>query len=205
MAAGRLEHAPLPNSREERKLVALFTDAFEGGDVQGVVALLTDDAWLTVPPEPLAYHGRAAIARFLSTVPAGGRLDMFRSSPRARTASLRLLHARPMCAGRARTDSWSSRCAGAPVRLLVQRAYTDITQSELVDTYASSAFEAPGARRPSSAPWISKCFAISPTERGSSRTSRSIARRRGSAIARSMASVLIARPVFVPRRSRPDL
>jgi RNA polymerase sigma-70 factor (TIGR02960 family) len=75
------EQVPLPNSREERELVARFTDAFEGGDVEGVVALLTEDAWLTMPPEPLEYQGPAAIARFLSTVPAGGRLDLFRLVP----------------------------------------------------------------------------------------------------------------------------
>jgi hypothetical protein len=31
----------------------------------GIVALLTDDAWLTMPPEPYEYQGRPAIARFL--------------------------------------------------------------------------------------------------------------------------------------------
>jgi RNA polymerase sigma-70 factor (ECF subfamily) len=81
LPAGQRGHAPLPNSRAERELVARFTDAFESGDVQGVVSLLTDDAWLTMPPEPLEYQGPAAIARFLSTVPAGGRLDMFRLIP----------------------------------------------------------------------------------------------------------------------------
>jgi hypothetical protein len=30
-----------------------------------VVALLTDDAWLTMPPAPLEYQGRRAIAAFL--------------------------------------------------------------------------------------------------------------------------------------------
>jgi RNA polymerase sigma-70 factor (TIGR02960 family) len=75
------EQAPLPDSPAERELVARFTDAFEGGDVEGIIALLTEDAWLTMPPEPLEYQGPAAIARFLSTVPAGGRLDMFRLVP----------------------------------------------------------------------------------------------------------------------------
>jgi RNA polymerase sigma-70 factor (TIGR02960 family) len=76
-----VEQAPLPGSAIERALVARFTDAFERGDVQGVVELLTADAWLTMPPEPLEYQGPAAIAGFLSTVPAGGRLDMFRLIP----------------------------------------------------------------------------------------------------------------------------
>ena len=30
-----------------------------------MVALLTDDAWLTVPPEPYGYQGRDAIGAFL--------------------------------------------------------------------------------------------------------------------------------------------
>src|SRR5829696_2154608 len=51
------EQVPLPNSREERELATRFTDAFEGGDVEGVVSLLTDDAWLTMPPAPLEYSG----------------------------------------------------------------------------------------------------------------------------------------------------
>jgi RNA polymerase sigma-70 factor (ECF subfamily) len=75
------DRAPLPSSPAERELVARFTDAFEGGDVDGLVALLTDHASLTMPPEPLEYRGPAAIARFLSTVPAGGHLEMFRLVP----------------------------------------------------------------------------------------------------------------------------
>jgi len=73
--------APLPDSPAERAVVARFTTAFEGGDIESVVALLTDDAWLTMPPLPLEYQGREAIARFLSMVPAGGRLDQFRLIP----------------------------------------------------------------------------------------------------------------------------
>jgi RNA polymerase sigma-70 factor (TIGR02960 family) len=75
------ERAPLPSSAAERDLVARFTDAFEGGDVDGVVSLLTEDARLTMPPEPLEYQGPARIARFLSTVPASGHLEMFSLVP----------------------------------------------------------------------------------------------------------------------------
>jgi RNA polymerase sigma-70 factor (ECF subfamily) len=63
-AAGR-EQAPLPNSRPERELVGQFANAIEDGDVGAVVALLTDDAWLTMPPYPYEYQGGAAIGRFL--------------------------------------------------------------------------------------------------------------------------------------------
>jgi RNA polymerase sigma-70 factor (TIGR02960 family) len=79
-AQGR-ERAPLPGSRQERELVTRFADAFEGGDVDGIVALLTDDAWLTMPPLPLAYQGPELIGHFLSTVPAGGDLSRFRLAP----------------------------------------------------------------------------------------------------------------------------
>jgi RNA polymerase sigma-70 factor (TIGR02960 family) len=63
-AAGR-ERAPLPNSRSEREVVGGFADAVEAGDVETVVALLTDDAWLRMPPQPYEYQGAAAIGRFL--------------------------------------------------------------------------------------------------------------------------------------------
>jgi RNA polymerase sigma-70 factor (TIGR02960 family) len=58
------ERAPLPRSARERELAGRFADAFENADVDRVVALLTDDAWLRMPPEPFEYQGHAAIARF---------------------------------------------------------------------------------------------------------------------------------------------
>ena len=64
LPAADRELAPLPRSPRERELVGRFVDAFESANVERVVALLTDDAWLTMPPEPLEYQGRAAIARF---------------------------------------------------------------------------------------------------------------------------------------------
>jgi RNA polymerase sigma-70 factor (ECF subfamily) len=63
-AAGR-ERAPLPNSVRERDVVGQFVNALEEGDIDAIVALLTGDAWLTMPPEPYEYQGAAAIARFL--------------------------------------------------------------------------------------------------------------------------------------------
>jgi RNA polymerase sigma-70 factor (TIGR02960 family) len=76
--AGDRERAPLPRSPRERELVGRFADAFESGDIDRIVALLTPDAWLTMPPVPLLYQGPAAIAGFLSTVQAGGALERFR-------------------------------------------------------------------------------------------------------------------------------
>ncbi len=51
----------------ERELVGRFVDAFESADVDRVVALLTDDAWLRMPPEPLEYRGHAAITQFFTS------------------------------------------------------------------------------------------------------------------------------------------
>ena len=41
-----------------------FTEAYEAGDVHELVALLTEDAWLIMPPVPLRYQGRELAARF---------------------------------------------------------------------------------------------------------------------------------------------
>jgi RNA polymerase sigma-70 factor (TIGR02960 family) len=65
LSPGDRERAPLPNSPRERQLVGRFADALEAGEVDGVVALLTDDAWLRMPPQPHQYQGHAAIAAFL--------------------------------------------------------------------------------------------------------------------------------------------
>jgi len=65
LPTGGRERAPLPNSKVERELVTSFAETVENGDLDGIVALLTDDAWLTMPPLPHAYQGRNAISAFL--------------------------------------------------------------------------------------------------------------------------------------------
>ena len=65
LPAATRERAPLPSSRLERDVVARFADAVEAGDVDSMVALLTDDAWLRMPPEPQEYQGPVPIAAFL--------------------------------------------------------------------------------------------------------------------------------------------
>ena len=75
------DRAPAPRSPAERAIVTRFADAFQAGDVDTIVTLLTDDAWLTMPPAPLEYQGPDAIGRFLSTVPARGDLRRFRLIP----------------------------------------------------------------------------------------------------------------------------
>ena len=62
----RREPPPLPNSTAERQLVDRLTRAFEIADVDGIVALLTEDVWLTMPPASLEYQGRELAAQFLT-------------------------------------------------------------------------------------------------------------------------------------------
>jgi RNA polymerase sigma-70 factor (ECF subfamily) len=58
--------APRSGSAAERQLVERLTRAFETADVDGIVALLTEDVWLTMPPLPLEYQGRELAGRFLA-------------------------------------------------------------------------------------------------------------------------------------------
>ncbi|MEV4512044.1 RNA polymerase subunit sigma-70 [Dactylosporangium sp. NPDC049525] len=59
--------ATVPPARV-RAAAAQFAEAVEAGDVDAMVALMTGDAWLTMPPAPLEYQGRDAIAGFMRTV-----------------------------------------------------------------------------------------------------------------------------------------
>jgi RNA polymerase sigma-70 factor (TIGR02960 family) len=71
------DRAPLPRSSSERELVGRFADAFETGNADELVALLTDDAWVTMPPEPFEYQGQPAITEFFEQAfrARGGRKD----------------------------------------------------------------------------------------------------------------------------------
>jgi RNA polymerase sigma-70 factor (ECF subfamily) len=59
------DRTPAPGSAAERALARRFADAFAADDIAAVVELLTDDAWLAMPPAPHEYHGPAAIVSFL--------------------------------------------------------------------------------------------------------------------------------------------
>jgi len=59
---------PRPVSPEERALVDRLTRAYESGDIETLVTLLTDDVAVTMPPMPLEYYGVEPAARFLAAV-----------------------------------------------------------------------------------------------------------------------------------------
>jgi RNA polymerase sigma-70 factor (TIGR02960 family) len=59
---------PAPNSAAEQRLLDRLVRAFEEGDVDALVALMTDDVWVRMPPLPLEYQGHRPAARFFSTV-----------------------------------------------------------------------------------------------------------------------------------------
>jgi RNA polymerase sigma-70 factor (ECF subfamily) len=71
------EPAPAPDSPSEQALVAEFVRAYESGDLDALVALLTDDVHVSMPPMPLEYQGRDVVARlFASIFRSGRRVDL---------------------------------------------------------------------------------------------------------------------------------
>jgi RNA polymerase sigma-70 factor (ECF subfamily) len=71
--AGEREPPPAPDSPAEQALVAKFVRAYEAGDVDGLVALLTDDVYLSMPPIPFEYEGREVASRFYASIFRSGR------------------------------------------------------------------------------------------------------------------------------------
>ncbi len=62
------DQVQLPRSEEASAVVGRFVDAFERRDLEDVVALLSEDAKLTMPPEPGMLRGRAVIADYRGQV-----------------------------------------------------------------------------------------------------------------------------------------
>jgi RNA polymerase sigma-70 factor (ECF subfamily) len=81
-----LESADLPPSapgEAERGLVKRFMAAWDAVDIDALVALLAEDAVMTMPPERMRIAGAAAIGGFFATVPQQGRLNEIRLLPTA--------------------------------------------------------------------------------------------------------------------------
>jgi RNA polymerase sigma-70 factor (TIGR02960 family) len=68
-----LEPSPAPDSPPEDAIVGKFVSAWESADLDALVALLTDDVFMSMPPMPFEYEGRDAVARFCASIFSSGR------------------------------------------------------------------------------------------------------------------------------------
>jgi RNA polymerase sigma-70 factor (TIGR02960 family) len=64
---------PAAGSPGEDAIVAMFARAWESADLDALVALLTDDVFIAMPPEPFGYEGRDNVARYCARQFAAGR------------------------------------------------------------------------------------------------------------------------------------
>jgi RNA polymerase sigma-70 factor (ECF subfamily) len=71
-SAGR-RPAPAAGSPADAAIVARFVRAWESADLDGLVALLTDDVFVPMPPMPFEYEGRGIVARFCASLFGAGR------------------------------------------------------------------------------------------------------------------------------------
>jgi len=71
-AAGR-PPPPAAGSPAEDAIVARFTRAWQSADLDALVALLTGDVFIAMPPAPLGYQGRPAVTRYCAGLLAAGR------------------------------------------------------------------------------------------------------------------------------------
>jgi RNA polymerase sigma-70 factor (ECF subfamily) len=71
--SGARAPAPAPDSPAERALVAEFVRAYDSGHIDALLALLTADVTISMPPIPLEYDGRDAVAHFFTTTGREGR------------------------------------------------------------------------------------------------------------------------------------
>jgi RNA polymerase sigma-70 factor (ECF subfamily) len=67
------EPPPAAGSAAEDAIVARFARAWESADTDALVALLTDDVFIAMPPEPFGYEGRDNVARYCARLFASGR------------------------------------------------------------------------------------------------------------------------------------
>ena len=110
LAAGSPAAAAYPPlGSRERDLVDRFTDAWRRCDIDALAALLREDVILSMPPELIRITGRAQVARFFATVPAGAGSTLSAWPVPAPTASRRWPPISRISPRDARaTESWSS-------------------------------------------------------------------------------------------------
>jgi RNA polymerase sigma-70 factor (ECF subfamily) len=72
-ASADREPPPAFESPAEDAIVAKFVSAWESADLDALVALLTDDVFVSMPPMPFEYEGRDPVSRFCASIFAAGR------------------------------------------------------------------------------------------------------------------------------------
>ncbi|NUR60064.1 MAG: sigma-70 family RNA polymerase sigma factor [Catenulispora sp.] len=60
--------APAPGSPQEQELTDRFVAAFLSHDVEALIALMTDDVWVRMPPLPFEYRGAGDARRFFTAI-----------------------------------------------------------------------------------------------------------------------------------------
>jgi RNA polymerase sigma-70 factor (ECF subfamily) len=73
LARQREELQPHAASPQEDEIVARFVHAYESADLPALVELFTDDVFLSMPPMPLEYQGRAIVGQFFELLLHPGR------------------------------------------------------------------------------------------------------------------------------------
>jgi RNA polymerase sigma-70 factor (TIGR02960 family) len=97
------EPPPPAGSPAEDAIVSEFVRAYESADLDGLVALLTDDAFISMPPIPFEYEGREAASRFFASIFGAGR--------RFELVPLRA-NGQPACGAYVRGPDGISHCTG---------------------------------------------------------------------------------------------
>lgn len=88
------EPPPAPHSPAEQAIVTNFVRAWQTADIDALVALLTEDVFMSMPPLPLEYEGRDIAARFCTSIfDAGRRFDLVPTRANGQPAFGAYLHA----------------------------------------------------------------------------------------------------------------
>ena len=116
--------APAAGSPEEQQLIEAYVDAFTTHDVEKLVAILSEDVWLKMPPLPFEYHGRDAAIGFFEAVvhPLHRRVRLVHTRANGCPAS-------GLYAYDAASDTW--RATGLVVVVISGDRITELTRFEV--------------------------------------------------------------------------
>jgi RNA polymerase sigma-70 factor (ECF subfamily) len=88
------EPPPAAGSPFEDAITAKFVSAWQSADLNALVALLTDDIFISMPPMPFEYEGRDVVARFFASIfGSGRRYELVRTRANGQPAFGAYLHA----------------------------------------------------------------------------------------------------------------